>query len=360
MYMPRSILDTPKKIEKLDSQGMLGSIESLALQCQQAWDDTKAIRPPASYRKVDRILLNGMGGSALGGDVVQHLFQDRLRVPFSVTNQYRLPSWANSRTLCILSSYSGTTEEVLASFRDARRHRAKIVIICAGGTLARLAKRYRLPVYQFEPRFNPSNQPRMALGYSVVGIASLLIRTGHLRITDKEFTAVINHIVRLHKRFGVGVPTRRNPAKQVSKLMHGHMPIIIAANHLSGNAHIAANQINENGKNFAAYFLLSELNHHLMEGLSFPKQSTRQLAFLFLESSFYHPRNQRRLPITQRVAKRKAITIARYRLIGSSLLSQVFEALSFSSYVSFYLAMLNNIDPSPIPVVDYFKAQLKK
>lgn len=339
---------------------MLGSIESLALQCQQAWEDVQQIRIPKSYGAVRNIVLAGMGGSALGGDVVDHLFGRQLRVPFSVNRQYLLPHAVNSKTLCIISSYSGTTEETLAAFRDARKRKAKIMIICAGGTLARYAQRYGLPAYVFDPRFNPSNQPRMAIGYSLVGIAALLQRVGLLSISTRDFNAAVKHLIAQHRKLGVRVRTAQNPAKQAARLVHGRIPIVVAADHLSGNAHIAANQINENGKNFSAYFLISELNHHLMEGLSFPRTNPRQMAFVVLSSRRYHSRNIKRMLITQRVITKKRIPQSIYQVTGPSPLAEVLGATLFSGYLSFYLAVLNQIDPSPIPLVDYFKTQLKK
>ncbi len=358
--MPTATLDSVKKIATLDSQNMLGSIESLALQCQQAWEDVQQISVPKAYRSVERMVLAGMGGSALGGDVVEYAFSRQLTVPFAVSRQYQLPNYVNRKTLCVISSYSGTTEETLAAVRDARRRKAKIIIICAGGTLARYAKKYRLPAYVFDPRFNPSNQPRMALGYSLIGIVGLLQQAGLLQITNRDFNAAIKYLVAQHKQLGVRNPRSKNPAKQAATLAHTRIPILIAADHLSGNAHIAANQINENGKNFAAYFLISELNHHLMEGLSFPQTNPRQLAFIFLNSRRYYQRNRTRVTITQRVAKKKKIPTLAYTLSGPSVLAEVLQAVLYSSYVSFFLAMLNAIDPSPIPIVDYFKQQLKK
>ena len=107
-------LDNKKIIGRLDSQGMVHSIESLALQCQQAWDDVKNIKIPKNYRQVDNILINGMGGSALGGHVLESLFGKDITIPLKVTNSYTVPGFVNKKTLCLMSSYSGTTEEVLA------------------------------------------------------------------------------------------------------------------------------------------------------------------------------------------------------------------------------------------------------
>lgn len=354
------VLDNINKIKKLDVQGMLGSIESLGLQCQQAWDEVKKIKIPINYREVDNILINGMGGSGLGGHIIDSLYKKELKVPLKVINSYSLPGFVNQRTLYIISSYSGTTEEPVGTISAAKKRKAKILAICTGATLAKLAKQYKVPVYDFNPRFNPCNQPRMGVGYSVVGQIALLKKCGLLNIKDAEFKKAVRRIISLHGEFGSKIISPRNKAKKVARKLHGRVPVIIGAEHLAGNAHVMANQINENSKTFSTYFLISELNHHLMEGMMFPRSNVNNLHFLFIESSKYLPRIQRRFRITKKVLAKHKVPYTAYLVKATGGLSQVFEVLLFGSYVNFYMAMLNRIDPSPIPWVDYFKKELKR
>ncbi|XOU94217.1 MAG: SIS domain-containing protein [Candidatus Kerfeldbacteria bacterium] len=355
-----SSLDNLKNIIKLDKQGMAGSIESLGLQCQQAWEEANKIKIPNSYKSCKNIVISGMGGSALGGHVIESLYSNDLKVPFRVTNSYFVPGSVDKNTLYILSSYSGTTEEILATLPIAKKRKAKLLIICAGGKLSKAAKKYKIPAYIFDPKFNPSNQPRMGLGYSIVGQIALLKNCGMLKVTDNDFKKVINLIVKLHNKFGLKVPSKKNKAKQMAIKLYGRLPINIAAEHLAGNVHIMTNQINENSKTFSAYFLISELNHHLMEGLIFPKTNKSNLVFTFLESKLYPAKITIRVAITKKVLDKSKIPYIGYMVSSKDKLSQSFEALLFGSYVNFYMSMLNNIDPSPIPVVDFFKQQLAK
>lgn len=355
-----SILDSRSRIEKLDRQGMAQSIESLGLQCQQAWDDVKRITIPASYKKVENIVINGMGGSALGGHIIAAVFEDQLAKPLHVINSYTVPRFVTRKTLYIISSYSGTTEEPVSTFREARRRGAKVLFIGAGGMVATYAKRYRLPAYIFKPQFNPSEQPRMGLGYSIVGQIALLKKIGLLKVTDIQMQKVIKRIIELHKKFGIRVPTKRNEAKKVARSIVGSIPIYVGAQHLTGNVHAMANQTNENGKTFAAYFLISELNHHLMEGLRFPKSNVKNLHFVLFESGQYLSKIQKRFAITKKVLRKNRIPFSTVTMRSRNQLEQVFELLTFGSYLSFYYAVLHGIDPSPIPYVDYFKKELKK
>jgi len=353
-------LDDLKKISKLDTQGMAGSIESLGLQCQQAWEEASKVKIPTSYKKVKKIVISGMGGSALGGHVIESLYGQKMKASIKITNSYFVPGSVDADTLYILSSYSGTTEEVLATLPVARKRKAKLMVICAGGKLAVAAKRYKIPAYIFEPRFNPSNQPRMGLGYSIVGQLALLKSAGLINVTANDFQAVVKLIVRLHKQFGLKVKSAKNKAKQSAMKINGHIPIIVGAEHLSGNAHIMTNQINENSKTFAAYFLVSELNHHLMEGLRFPASNKKNLIFFFMDSKLYPEKIAKRMDITKQVLRKNKINYINYQFTSKDNLLQSCEALLFGSYVNYYMAIFNNIDPSPIPWVDYFKKQLAK
>ena len=351
-------LDDKKRITRLDQSGIASSIESLGLQFRQAWEEATKIVIPKSYRKIDTILINGMGGSALGGHIIEALYGEKLSVPIKVINSYVLPGFVDSRTLYIISSYSGTTEEPISTFHAARKRKAKILLIGAGGTIAHYAKHYRVPAYIFKPQFNPSNQPRMGLGYSIAGQLAMLKRDGLLKVGNNEMKKVIDNVVGLHRKFGIKVPFRKNEAKKIAQKLYGKIPIIIGAGHLTQNAHVLANQINENSKVFSMYFVVPELNHHLMEGMRFPVTNKKQLHFLCIESSKYLKKVQKRFVITKKVLSKNSIHHSTYTATGATKLHQVFELLVFGSYMNFYMSMLYGIDPAPIPYVDYFKKQL--
>jgi len=353
-------LDNINKIKGLDKQNMLGSIESLGLQCRQAWDDVKKVKIPKNYKNINKILINGMGGSGLGGHIINSLFREELKVPLQVINSYRLPAYVDKKTLYIISSYSGTTEEPISTFLQARKKGAKIMVICSGGKLEKIAKKYNLPGYIFTPRFNPCGQPRMGLGYSIIGQVALLKKCGWLNISEQEFNEAVNSIVFLHKKFGVKKSIKNNESKKTAQKLLNKIPIIVGAGHLSGGAHVIANQINENSKVFSNYHLISELNHHLMEGMRFPRANPKNLFFFFIESDLYLPRIKKRFLVTKKILNKYKIPFKVHKVDGRSKLSQVFSTLLFGSYMNFYLAIQYNIDPSPIPWVDFFKKELAK
>ena len=353
-------LNSVAAMRQLDQSRMIDSITSLNLQCRQVWPEVKNISWPTRLSGCDNIVLNGMGGSGLAAHVIQSLFRDQLCVPFDIVHGYELPKTVGPKTLYIAVSYSGNTEEPLATLPIARRRGARVLAITSGGKLAKTARRQKIPTYIFAELHNPCGQPRMGLGYNLTALLAILNRLGYIKITDTEFEQSLTALNRASRRFDIAKSVADNPAKRVASDVNGRIPIIVGSEFLEGNAHIMSNQINENGKNFATYFVVPELNHHLLEGLENPAVRVKGLHFVFLESTLYDERNRRRIGITKQIIARLGGRSSSYRMTGSSRLSQVLEAVCFGSYVSYYIAMLNDLNPSPIPWVDYFKKCLAK
>ena len=353
-------IDNLQVIKKLDPDNVLGSIEVLGEQINQVWQEFKKIKVPESYSKIDQIVVNGMGGSQLGAHIIQSLFFDQLKLPLSIINSYKIPASLNRRTLYIISSYSGSTEEPISTINAAKVRGAKIFAIASGGKLGRLVKQGYLPGYVFEPTFNPSGQPRMGLGYSLAAQLALLNRLKLIKISDSAMNQALNVINRFQIKFGFSNPATKNPAKKIAGQITGKSVAIVASEFLAGNAQVFANQTNETGKTYASYFLIPELNHHLLEGLKYPHFNRQSLLFIFLLSKLYYPKNQLRYRITQSVVAKNKVRYESYQFLAMTKFEQVLEALLLSSYVTFYLAIINNINPNVIPWVDYFKDQLKK
>lgn len=351
-------LDNITKIKKLDQSNILDSIELLGEQLAQAFTEAKALKLPASYKKVAKIVINGMGGSGLGAHFIKALFFQKLKVSLDNIHSYNLPGVIDKNTLYIFSSYSGNTEEILYSLESAIKAKAKILCVTSGGKLGELVKKNKIPSYLFNPRYNPSGEPRLGLGYAVGGLMGVLKNLKLLSLLETEMQAALSTLIKGHQEFGVNIPYGENQAKQIAVKFTGRLPLIIAADFLAGNAHIFANQLNETGKNFAIYFLVPELNHHLMEGLANPKTNPKNLIFFFAESGLYYDRLQKRFEIMKDILRRHKIDYVSYNLQGKTELSAALELLLFGSYVSYYLARQNNLNPAAVPWVRYFKSQL--
>lgn len=354
-----SILDSRQEIATLDKSNMLGSIESLGKQIRHAWDDTQSLSFTPSDQ-IRNVVVAGMGGSALGADVIKRLFKEILTVPFDYVNSYTLPGYVNQNTLVILASYSGTTEEVLACSEQAEQAKCQIMVIAAGGDLERLALQKGYTYYKIDPVYNPCNQPRMAINYSVFGLIGLLSTASILKLEEQDIEAVIAATEQVIKENTVEVVGDENPAKALAFTMMDRKPFLVGAEFLEGATHVAANQHNENAKALVDYKVVPEINHHLMEGLRFPKSNISYNVFIFITSQLYDPKVQIRMGVTQKIVEQQEIDTLSIPLRAKTKIEQVFELITLFAFSSFYLSMLEGIDPSPIPFVDQFKEELKR
>lgn len=352
-------LDSEDEILKLDEGKILDSIRKLPEQFAQAWDEVGKISLPAGYNACQNVVICGMGGSALGGRIVDSLSWGRARTPIEIYTEYQIPNYVNEATLVILSSYSGNTEETLSAANFALEKKARIIGITTGGKLAEFLKENKLPAYIFEPKFNPSGQPRMGLAYSIGAILRLLSQFAYIRFADEE-NEIKETIKKFIREFDADIPSERNLAKLMASKIKGKVPIIFASEQLVGSAHAFSNQLNENAKTFSALFDIPEANHHLMEGLKFPSEAREFLTFLFIKSKLYSPEVEKRYSITKEVIEKNGYPTLTYITSSEDKYCEIFEILVLGSYISFYLAMLEDINPSPIPWVDYFKEKLSK
>jgi len=188
-----SILDDRQQIATLDKSNVLGSIEQLPDQILQAWQESSRVQFtfPTDIRHV---VIAGMGGSALGARVIKSLYANKLAIPFEFICDYSLPAYVGADTLVILSSYSGTTEETLAAAQTAQAKQAQIAVITSGGDLLQLAQNHHYPHYQIKADHNPSNQPRMAIGYMIVGTLGLLPAANLIKLDEAELTATVEFL----------------------------------------------------------------------------------------------------------------------------------------------------------------------
>lgn len=336
---------------------VLASIEKLPNQLSDSFKQFNLVKLPRDYNKINKIIVCGMGGSALGADLVRNLFNDYLKVPIIINNQYHLPRFADQNSLIILTSYSGNTEETLSCLKEARKKQLKTFVITSGGQLANIAKKKKLPCFIFNPINNPSAQPRLGAGYSIGILWQLLKKLNLLKIKTKSEEEFIRALKIGNERYNI--KKNNNLAKNFALKLYQKLPIIVASEFLNGNAHLIANQINESAKIFANYFILPELNHHLLEGLIYPKDLRKHYQFIFITSNLYHLRNQKRYQLTKEILRRQKISFLEFKPTGRNIFQQSAEALVFGSYLSFYLAGLYQVNPIKTPWIDFIKKSLK-
>lgn len=330
---------------------VLNTVNFLPDQLWEAWEESRKVVLPETYKNFKRVLVCGMGGSALGGRVVKAYAAGISSASIDVLTDYSLPAYADRQTLIIASSYSGNTEESVSVLSQAVERKLPIFVIAAGGKLVDMARLNRLPVYVLNPKYNPSGQPRFAVGYSVGAIFGVLSKCSVLFETDSTVHAVVDFM-----KVERGEIERK--AKEMAGAIHGNVPILVASEHLTGAVHVTKNQLNESAKCFSASFDIPELNHHLMEGLKNPREVTSKLMFVFFESLLYHERVQKRYQLTAEVVEKNGARVQTYKLTGDNKLKQIFELIFLGSFAQMQLGGLYGEDPIAIPWVDYFKEEL--
>ncbi len=351
-------LDSIEEFKEFDQKGVLSSIKMLPQQANQAWSEIGELKFSKTLSTAKNIVVCGMGGSALGGRVVDSLVEKKIRAPIEIFTQYFVPNYVNSDTLVILSSYSGNTEEALSCAHDAVKRNAKIFGITTGGKMADFLKKEHKDAYIYDPTFNPSGMPRLSIGYSIFSVLAFLNKTSFITLNEDELKTAVDTLSLFIKEFGPRNKEEKNLAKMLARKLQNKIPVIVSSEHLLGVSHVFKNQLNETAKTYSNLFDLPELNHHLLEGLKLPAKSKDVLSFLFLYSKLYTDRVVKRYPITQAVVEQNSVPYNQYSLRSDTKIDQILEVLCLGSFISYYLAKLSGVDPSEIPWVDYFKKKL--
>jgi len=349
-------LDRESVYQELDSERVLLSLGSVPDQILQAWHEVGAMK--LRLFRPSCVVVSGMGGSGLGPDIFRTAFGTRVRVPFIISNGYSLPGYVNARSYVISVSYSGGTEETVAAYKEASLRGAKRFVVTTGGTLARLAAADNVPCYRFEPRHNPSGQPRMGLGYALGALAALVkkLRLANFSSDDMTRTAAVAremwHKVRFEESYS------RNPAKRLAETLEDKIPVFIATRFLGGALHAITNQLQENAKHFSLFFRVPELNHHVLEALSFPSGINKKLHAVLFDSTLANPLNRERLMLTREVLRKQGVESTLYLLRAEEPLAASLELVMLGGATGVYLALLHKQNPVKIPWVDYFKKHL--
>lgn len=349
-------LDDPQLFEQFDPDGMRFKLREMPEQCQRAWQMATDFSLPQDHRQVNKVVILGMGGSAIAGDLVKSLVAAEARLPILVHRDYDLPAFVDDNTLVFASSYSGMTEETLASFRLALATKAKKLVITTDGQLKTVAQDRGIPTFQFDYRV----QPRTALPYSLLPILCFLNKLGLISDRASDVAETVTILQSLVTRINENVNTSENPAKRLAKTLYGHLPVIYGGGLVSEVAHRWKTQINENSKAWAAYEAFPELNHNAVVGYQFPPELAGKIVVIMLDAPLLSHRIRLRYRVTGELLDQAGVSHQTVVGEGNSALSQVMSLVLLGDYMSYYLAMLYRIDPSPVKAIDYLKGELAK
>jgi glucose/mannose-6-phosphate isomerase len=337
-----------------DSLGMLTHLHNFPEQCQQAWEKIMNFDLPREYKGIERVIILGMGGSAIGGDVVRRLALAESKAPVWVHRDYGLPPFLDESALVIASSYSGNTEETLSAFTQSLKAKAKKLVLTSGGKLKQLAEREGIPVFVIDYRA----PPRAAFPHSFIPLVGVFQKLGLLKDKSAELKEGLQILNKLAEDLIETTPLASNPAKQLAAKLRGHVVVIYGAELLSEVARRWKTQLNENSKTMAFFELFPELNHNAVSGYDFPPELKDKLFVALLHSALLNSRNQLRYEATAQLLAKAKIRHEVVEATGASAIAQVMSLILFGDYTSFYLAVLNGVDPTPIDSIDFIKKYL--
>lgn len=350
-------LDDWRAFGKVDKSDLLGRVERFGEDLGAAWSAARQAAP--GFRKggryVSSVLLVGMGGSAIAGEIVADAFRAALPVPMAVVQEYALPAFARRETLVIASSYSGGTEETLAMFEDALQRGCRVVGITSGGALKARLKEEGLPAFDLPG----SIMPRAALPFLLAPVVEILERAELIAGASavEEAAAVAREVT---KACGRARPTRSNKAKKVAEAVAGGTPVVFGHGVLRAAATRWRTQFNENPKVVARDDVFPASNHNDISTWGMDPRA-RDFRVVVLRDPKEHPRTARRIELTKKIAfKGNAGGVTEVEATGESPLARAVSAVVLGDLASVYLAIKMGIDPTPVDVIARLKEELAK
>lgn len=349
-------LDDPKKISQIDQSNMLGVIEDFPEQCRSATKILEEISLPPRPSEIDSVIILGMGGSGIGGNILEVFLRDELAIPLVVNKSYTIPNFVNQKTLVFASSYSGNTEETLSGFEKALERGAKVIVVTSGGTLFQRAQEEGLPVLKIASGY----QPRAALGYLFFPILGVLQRWELISDKTQPIEETFNLLEHLSVEFSSRTSQSENLAKQTAANLSGKIPVIYGSDDLTGVAALRWKcQFNENSKVPAFWHILPELNHNEIVGWD-AQDFGRNFAVIFLRSQAEYPKINKRMEITRELIEKQVGGVYQIWARGDSRLAKIFSLIYLGDFISAYLAILYQINPTPIERIEVLKERLKQ
>ncbi len=349
-------LDDLAYFQRLDPGHMLERIQEFPTQCLVAWENASRFAWPRAPERLENIVIAGMGGSAIAGELLADLAADVCPVPILVHRNYGLPAYVGPRSLVIASSYSGNTEETLDATHQALDRGVPVLGLATGGMLGELAREKGFPLFTIHYQ----SSPRAALAHSFTALLWFVQSLGLIGAQREALEGAVATMQAMQKTIGTQVPTRANPAKQLAHHFYGRLAVMYGVGFLASVAHRWKTQLNENSKAWAFYEALPEMNHNSVLGYQEPDELASDSFAVLLQSSANIARNRRRAEVTREILERAGVRHQAVEAQGETELAQMLSTIHLGDYVSLYLSALYGIDPTPIQAIDLLKERLRE
>jgi glucose/mannose-6-phosphate isomerase len=343
-------------LARLDPSGMGEIIAGFPQQCRAAAEIARRSEARLPSTNPRNIIVCGMGGSAIAGDIAASWLSGRAVCPIHVHRSYGLPGWAGPEDLVIASSYSGETEETLSAFDEAVKRQTGLAGITSGGTLKSKCLARGFPLTTI-PGGLP---PRGALGYSFFALAGMLESSGISSGNPGEWDESMDLLQKMSEELSARIPAADNPAKRLAEQLHGCLPVVYGSSDLLAPvARRWANQLNENAKVPAYWAAMPELCHNEIVGWEKLDDIRTKAKIIILNDREDHPRIRLRFEVIQDIIKPMTSGIIALESRGAGRLARLFSLVYLADFVSYYLALMNQADPMPVKNIDQLKSVLR-
>ena len=351
------MLDDLKLISEIDKSDMLVKVASFPEQIIESKEIVEKTQLD-SFFKIDNIIISGMGGSAISGDILQSLLRDRLEIPIYVNRQYDLPKWANKDTLLISQSYSGNTEETLSAFKHGCQKRCKIIGISSGGKLQEFCEKRNISHIKIPLDF----PPRAATGYMFF---SCLYALKKIRAIKLDLESEIDETIQITQEFcnknKKEIPEKDNISKQIARKILNSIPQVYGFDFYAPVAKRWSTQFNENSKIISRFDEVSECNHNDIVGWSMNPEHSKMFSCILLRDdeteSIYI---SKRLDFMKKLYEGIAKNVFEIQIKGKKRLAKMMYAMYLGDFISCYIAILRKIDPTPVVIINELKDELSK
>lgn len=334
---------------KLDPSGVEFALKSFTDQILVTFDQVATSNIPKL--EFDSIIISGMGGSSNAGKIIQSLLEPNYSKVVVVYNDYDLPAWVNNRSLVIVNSYSGNTEESLSAIKKAKELGCEIVGIATGGQIGQMITAGDIYGSIIDPKdTNPTGFPKTGLGISIGALLGVVARLEVFKITRQDLELTLNEIKSIRQSWD---------AKSMAEKLHGYIPMLFSSRPLLGGLNAGRNAMCEISRNFTEFYDFPEVNHVLVEAMQKPDAALKKYA-LFFESQLSNQRVLLRYEITKDILKDQGINFESYKLKSQTLLGQLLELAHYCAWVGFYISILDDCDPGPEPWIIKLKSALSQ
>ena len=347
-------LEDPEEMKQVDKADMLKFCLSMSSHYRAAAKLAADIT--SSYAKPDNIVIVGMGGSAIGGELLKDWARDKVHVPIEVNREYHLPVYADEKTLVLVTSYTGGTEETLSALLEAIKKKCMIYCITSGGTLREIAERLNIPYLQV-PAGMP---PRAALPYMFIPLLVFLDKIGLVTGVFRELDEALLSIEWVEKQNAAELSVKDSLSKTLAVNIEGLIPVVYGFGIYSGVARRFKQQINENAKMMAKWDNLPEMDHNEIVGYEKSENHKERFAAIFIRDKDEPTEICSRIEITKKIVELSGVSIYEVWSQGNSSLTKMLSVIAVADFLSNYLAILRGIDPTPVQTIDKLKESLKK